>query len=95
MTVHINRPSSFTWATTQRCRRCKQHTNAVVTSYLWYGPTVTYCECGAYVNDGELRRKRKNDTAGAKWATAVWPTLPGHAEYGRWLTEAVNGQVNV
>ena len=91
MTFHINQPSSFTWAWTRRCRRCKTLTNHVVTSYIWYGPTTTCCQCGAYVNDGVLRRKRKGDTKGAAWATAVWPTLPRRTEYTRWITAAVNG----
>ena len=93
MTVHLNRPSMFTWAHEMRCRRCRQDTPHVVNSFVWYGPTVTCCECGASVNDGVLRRKRKDDTAGAEWAAAVWPTLPRRAEYSRWLTAAVNSQV--
>lgn len=93
MTVHLNRPSMFTWAHEMRCRRCRQDTPHVVTSYVWYGPITTCCECGAVVIDGELRRKRKADTVGAEWATAVWPTLPRRSEYSRWLTDAVNSQV--
>ena len=90
MTVHLNRPSTFTWAHEMRCRRCRQDTPHVVTSYVWYGPITTCCECGAVVIDGELRRKRKSDVYAAIRAAALWPTLPRHTEWSRWLTEAVN-----
>lgn len=75
MTVHIHAPAGYHYRCVRRCRRCKVRRRHIVTLYAYYGPTVICCHCGAYSNDGELRRARRYDTNTARLARQTWPTL--------------------
>lgn len=84
--VHIHAPEGFTFRAVKRCRRCRVRRRMVITWYEWYGPIVRCCTCGAYVNDGELKPRRKTiDPNVARLAAQTWPTLPNRADALRWL----------
>lgn len=93
--VHIHRPESFTWRTERVCRRCKATTDHVVQSYVWYGPIVVCCQCGAHRNDGVLRRRRKSDAAVAEHARRTWETAGDLEAFRAWLDAQVTAYIEV
>lgn len=84
-TAHICTPSEFTFRAIGRCRRCRARRRLIVTLFMWYGPIVRCCHCGAYVNDGYLKPPRKHDAQTAQPLRQTWPTLPNVAAAHRWL----------
>lgn len=74
--IHIHRPAEYRYRCIRRCRRCRASRRHVVTLYAYYGPIVYCCHCGAFTNDGELRRARRYDANLARIARQTWPLLP-------------------
>lgn len=80
MLLHVHRPAEYRYRGVRRCRRCRVRRRHVVTLYAYYGPIVICCHCGAYSNDGELRRARRYDARTAQLARQTWPLLPTRRE---------------
>lgn len=94
--IHINRPSSFTWHAEMKCRRCRLVVEHIITSFVWYGPITTCTNCGAYINDGHLRRKTKRDAYRAMEARnrLAVPSLVGTCDdFKAWLAGQLGGLV--
>lgn len=90
MSVHIHAPDGFTFRGVARCRRCRVRRRQVVTIYMYYGPIIRCCHCGAYVNDGELKPPRKLDANTARLAAQTWPTLPNGDEALAWVSRQLD-----
>lgn len=92
MTVHVNRPAGFTWRDDRRCRRCRTVTAHLVTTFVHYGPVTICCDCGATVNDGVLRRRRKSDELTAIQARMRWAHAPGRAACQAWMLDQLRAE---
>lgn len=92
MTVRIHAPASFVWHEARRCVRCKADAEHVITSYAWYGPITTCTACGAYRNDGELRRSRLSDPSEAAAARARLATSGTRADCQAWILDQIKAR---
>lgn len=59
--VHVHAPTGIDTVRELTCRRCKRPRRHLVTLFVWYGPMTTCLACGAFRNDGVLRRARASD----------------------------------